>query len=174
MGILLHKISPRKPYVLSFLMHVSKLQKHPVASYYREIVKHTLEDGKIHLIGHPLPSGYRQEFYHQYATELCARIQAIRKNCVERVRAYQRKKRSYDRSKECELQQAVTNRLLNLYLIFPTSGDLSMLEGLVIASLTDGSSFDLDLVDSESYYQEQHEKMIKYNRMCSSSSQRSF
>ena len=52
--------SKDNPYVLAYLMQVSKLSEHKVGAYYRAAVLHALKNGETDLLSRPLPMGHRR------------------------------------------------------------------------------------------------------------------
>ncbi len=157
------------PYVLSFLMNVSKLSEHDMALYYRQAIEHTLETGDIDLIGRPLPLGHRQDMYTQHAKKLCAQAQELRHNCLKIITAHLRRQNQYSYKKEEQLKQAIADKLLQFYRASSTPGRFSPdLEQQVIAAFTAPSSTSNSLPDSsdaQDYYQEKHELMMGYNQI---------
>lgn len=156
------------PYILSFLMHVSKLNEHEMALYYREVCEYTLETEMTDLIGRPLPLGHRQDIYRQHAKKLCAQAKELRQNCIKIIIAQLRKKKQYSYKQQEQLKTAIVDKLLEFYRASPTPGRLSAdIEQQVIASFTQHSPSNASLPDPsdvQDYYQEQYELMIEYNQ----------
>jgi hypothetical protein len=162
------KAAKKNVYVLSFLMHVSKLREHAIALYYREAVAYTLETGKTDLIGRPLPLEHRHEIYNQQIKKLCTQAQELTHNCLERVVAHLRRENRYSYKQEPELQKKVTERLLNFYWNFPTPGRFAPdLEDQVVLSLTQPSSKNGPLLDplyAQAYYLKKYQQMMNNNQ----------
>lgn len=162
--------SQGNPYILHFLMHVSKLCEHKIALYYRGAVEHVLEIGETDLIGRPLPLGYRQNVYTEHVKKLCAQAQEIRKNCLKTVIAHLRKQGAYSYKQEESLQEEIIERIIKLYGVLPTPGRFPAdFEEQVIASfvktIPKPNSWP-DPSKAKDYYQNQHELMMEYNKTC--------
>lgn len=156
------------PYVLSFLMNVSKLSEHEMARYYRDAVEYTLETGETDLIGRPLPMGHRQDDYEIHVKNLCKQAQELRQNCLTYLIAHLRRKKAYSYKQEDQLQKAIAEQLLKIYRASHTPGRFSpSLQQEVIRKLSEPS---LKTVasplpfDEQTYYQEKHTLMMKYNQ----------
>ena len=154
------------PYVLSFLINVSKLGEHPIALYYRKAVEFSLETGKIDLIGRPLPLGHRLDIYNQHIKKLCEEALLLRKNCFNTLIIQERRKNPYAYKQEAQLHKTVVDKLLKFYRASPTPGTFSPnFKEEVINSFTKTVSL-LDPSDARDYYQEKYDLMMDYNQTC--------
>lgn len=168
---LCQKVANGNPYILSFLIHVSQLNKHPIAIFYRETIDHVLKNGKTDLIGRTLPLGYRQEYYNQHIKELCAQALELREICFKISMSQILMKGEYSLKYEEKLKKSVANKLLKLYSLSPTPGrfasDLQQqfTEDLEKSSTVFPSHLPLSK-DVKDYYHEKNETMIKNNEIC--------
>lgn len=154
-------------YVLNFLMHVSELNIHPIALYYREAVKHTLKTGKTDLIGRPLPLGYRQDDYGEHIKNLCIQAQQIREICLKKFISHLRKKEAYNYKQKDDLEELVVNHLLKCYQSSSTPGRFA--EDFIQKTINNFLNFSeektaVDVEEIDSYYQNMHQLMMNYNQ----------
>jgi hypothetical protein len=156
------------PFVLNFLMHVSKLNEHKIAIYYRKVVEDTLKTGHVNLIGRALPFGYRQDYYQQRIKNLCLQAKELRTICLQHVTAHLRKKRQYSYEQDGQLQAAVAEKLIEFYRASPIPGRFcSSLQDDVVKSFINQTlqrKPEVNLVNAQAYYQEKHELMMRYNQ----------
>ncbi len=162
------KCAKGNPFILSFLMNVSKLSEHDIARYYRGAVEHALTTGKTDLIGRDLPLGHRQDEYNEQTKKLCAQAIELRESCIKLVVAQLRKQNCYSHKQVHTVQQAVIDKLMLFYRASPTAGSFSpQLQEDVVASYFSSSAQPLTVMQSlnaQKYYREQHEFMMKSNQ----------
>lgn len=156
------------PFILSFLMNVSKLSKHDVARYYREAVEYTLKTGKTDLIQRALPLAHRQDIYNLHLKTLCEKAKQLREECFKHVVAQLRKGNQYSHKEEGQWREVVEAKLLEFYHASPTPGTFHPhLLQEVIAHFSDSSLKAVPLAaskDDEKYYKEKYELMMKHNQ----------
>jgi hypothetical protein len=153
-------------FVLSFLMHVSKLSEHPIALYYRKCVEETLKTGEINLMGIPLPLGHRQMDYEIRVKSLCEQARQLREECPKYVIAQLRQQNKYSYEQESQVRREIGERLLAFYRVWPTPGRLpSHFQQEVIRSFMEKIPLPKP-IDAQGYYREKHELMMEYNKAC--------
>lgn len=167
---LCEKAAKGNPYVLSFLMNVSKLSEHKMALYYQKAVRHTLKTGETDLIGRALPLDHRQDVYNQHVKELCAQAQKLRLDCFEMISADLLRKNQYSHKQEGKLKKSIADKLLELYQVSPTPGRFPPgFEQKFIAAFIKNAS-EINFLPNPSniqdYYQKQHQLMMDYNHAC--------
>lgn len=162
------KASKGNIFVLSFLIHVSKLSEHKIALYYRKVVEETLKTGEINLLGSSLPLGHRLADYEIRAKALCEQARQLREECPKYVIAQlrQQKESSYEYEQEGQVKQKVAERLLAFYRAWPTPGRLpSHLKQEVIRNFLENSPLPKP-IEAQGYYREKHELMMENNKAC--------
>lgn len=171
------------PWVLSFLMHVSKLKDHPVAKFYQGAVEYTLKTGQTDLIGRDLPLDHREEVYERKVIELCNTAKELKKMCFEYVRSalQKTKKDPYSHEQKPQLEQEITRRLIQVYQASLTPGHLPYDETLEVIKASFASDADwrsskwtastINFLEYRAYYDEKFDLMISHNKKALEKSQ---
>lgn len=111
-------------HVLHFLIAISKLNEHPIASYFKGAVTHVLQTGETDLIGRELPFDHRNTAYDEGANEVCTAAFIMRTACINEVIAHLRQTSSYKHDHQKSVATEVAKRLVQLYCDSPTPGAL--------------------------------------------------
>lgn len=160
--------SQDNPFILAFLMNVSKLSEHKVALYYRGAVEHALQAGETDLGSRPLPMGHRQPVYDKRVKELCKQALELRRMCLKHVIDRLCRKKEYKHQQEGALLKQISERLVQIYKASPTPGILStdLILAKVVESFLEPTWQDpvLDDSDQSAYYKEKYELMMSYNQ----------
>lgn len=159
--------------ILSFLIYVSKLKEHPVASYIQSAVSQTLQTGKTDIIGRPLPLNHRRDIYAHAVEKLCEEAKEIRSHTIASVVAHLRQKNAYSSENETAvtaLEKKVANALVRLYKLSPIPGLLtSDLSEKAVQAILYPDTETNEFLEPEivAYYQKQHKQMLRYNELAS-------
>jgi hypothetical protein len=152
-------------FILHFLMHVSQLIQHPVASYYQEAVVYTLKTGEINLHQNPLPKSHRLNDYKTKGEALCAEALELRRTCFNEAEAQFRASIGYAQDQVDVLKKEVANRLVRFYLASPTPGRIcSSIKEDAIDSYSHKDESQADSFDEKTYYGQQHHLMMENNK----------
>lgn len=154
------EIAGKNLHVLQFLMNVSKLKEHPVALYYQKVVCETIEKGEVHLVGKPLPVGFRETYYNEHANQLCHDALRLRESCVKSVIQILSKKRNKLYKQKEKLTIEVSKRLIKFYI---ASATRSILFHGLKKQVTQSYEREVPIANLKDYYKNQYEKMIEYN-----------
>ncbi|WP_068471323.1 hypothetical protein [Candidatus Protochlamydia phocaeensis] len=119
-----HQAAKGNPFVLAFLMHVSKLNEHAVAQFYRGEVEHMIQTGETRYLSQRLPTGYQDKHYQDHLVKLCEDTRAVYENCLKWARIQKRRSGDYNRHQEDELKREVRAKMLALYRMHATPGIL--------------------------------------------------
>ncbi len=161
-------------FVLNYLMHVSKLNAHPIAVFYREMVSCTLKTGQTSFLSTRRPERIWNETYEATLERLCSEAKLIRETCRYEVVKELRKWNAYRVEQEKEIEKLVYETLETCYVNHPLSGRIS--EDL-INQVIDGIVHKKNVhfpIESAQYYQNQFNKLTKLNGVEASSSQSLF
>lgn len=154
-------------YILSFLMHVSRLNQHKVALFYKEAVEYTLRTGETNLLSLPQPTRYKNPLYDEHVERLCEQAKQLRIDCFVEAKALLRRQGNHHYAQDDQLKEAVYQRLLQFYKASGTPGTLAdTLKDKVVQSFLQQNEEVLSVLQSESidYYNTSFQTMMEYNR----------
>lgn len=152
-------------YILSFLMHVTKLLEHPVAVYFQESLLEALEKGKTRHITRVLEPQHRDNQYEVKVSELISAALKLREECFNLVKAKLQKNIDI-RNQEQEIEREVSQRLAAYYRASLTPAHLFVdeLRQAVVDSFPGSMRSIFDFSTQAAYYEEKHQWMVEENQ----------
>lgn len=156
--------------VLNFLMKVSRLHLHPIAQFYRTIVKEVFMHGTVSLIAHPLPSAHDKACYQQRAEKIIAKAKELRERrlttLINQARAVQF---SPNDEREDEFRKCMIEKLIRLYDSFPVASSLWHVLEEQLRNCFEKENYDPFIQWSmpEKYYEAEFQRICDYNKRSS-------